>query len=95
MIGIQEGGAMHLAGQADTPYLRHRLRSLPGEFDDRAARRLYPARRVLLRPAVMWPLYGQRRVRGGDRRLPLVDQQGLEGRGTEIEPEIICQQRLP
>jgi len=77
------------------PHLRHGLRRLTGQLDDGPARRLYPARRILLRPAIMRPLYRQRRVRGGNRRLPLVDQQGLERRGTEIEPEIICQQRLP
>src|SRR5690606_35174834 len=81
---VEEHGTVHLPRKADAAHGGPRRR---GQVTQRRLCRRDPVGRGLLAPAVVGPRHRQRRRRLGNDLLGLVDQDALQARSAEIEPE--------
>jgi len=76
--GIEQGGAVHLAGKADALDRGQLSRMGSLQLGDRRLAGLDPLRRILLRPARVRPRDVEGSVAGADDLLAIVDQQRLD-----------------
>ena len=87
LVGVEEGRAVHLAGKPDAGERGESFRRVAPDRRDRGLDAFRPIVRVLLAPQRMRARNFERRGSFGDDALLGVDEQRLDRRCADVEPE--------
>jgi hypothetical protein len=88
VIRAEQRRAMHVAGKPDAPHRRHFGSVIAPECGQRGLGGGDPVCRILLRPALARPRQFNFRRGGIDNGLIRIDEQRLDARRAEVDPEI-------